>query len=436
MDNTFTIEPIRWQEDPAKITVFSNGGSVDVYFQITAPKNIEGLCKGRLVEELPRITPIIAPAHHLAAARALDDLFAVEPPPMARNIRAGLLLAQTFASHLRKLYFLLSYQVNPFEDFRTAEHRHRPKTDVYPILNDIMHHLSLAQEAEIILGGRNDHPLSAVAGGVGHFLKEGLYERLDEIADSCVRFTSRLGGFFHTEIFKKGKAMDRFKAIEIHPMAMIALANAEDAIVLKDVTGKETDCFPVARAFEKIALHMEGWTFSPFAYVREKGWKGLQAEKTGSLCFAGPLSRLNSGEPLASPMAEKERQCLIEALGPFPHFGVVAAYWALLVELAQTAEKMKGLYTKEQLTGPEIRTIPSGMNRSGCAAVESPEGLIFHEYEVNDRGVVENIRVMDVATANNALRCAIVQKVVSEAMTEGLDLTTIKDLVEISLLPF
>jgi F420-non-reducing hydrogenase large subunit len=436
MDKTFTIEPIRWQEDPAKITVYRNGAQTDTFFQIVTTKNIENICRGRLVEELPRITPIIASAHHLAAARALDDLFAVEPPPMALNMRAGLLLAQTFTSHLRKLYFLLSYQVNPFEDFRTVERRHRSKTAVYTMLNDIMHHLSLAQEAEIILGGRNDHPLSAVAGGVGHFLKEERFERLAEIAESCVRFISRLGAFFHTEIFNKGKAMDRFKEIEFHPMATITLADAEDAIVLKDVTGKETDRFPVARAFEKIGLHREAWTLSPFAYVREKGWQGLQAEQTGSLCFAGPLARLNGGEPLTSPMAEEERQCLIEVLGPFPHFGPVAAYWALLVELAQTAEKMKGLYTKEQLTGAEIRTIPSGMNRSGCAAVESPEGLIFHEYEVNDRGVVENIRVMDVATANNALRCVIVQKIVSEAMTEGLDLPAIKDLVEISLLPF
>lgn len=436
MTKTITIEPIRWQEEPAKVTIFRNGDKTDVFFQITSAKNIQGMCRGRPVEELPRIMPIIAPAHHLASARVLDNLFDVEPPPMALNMRAGLLLAQYFTSHLRKLYFLLSNRVNPFEDFRTAERRHRHMKSVHWMLNDIMHHLTLTQEAEVILGGRNDHPLSAVAGGVSRFLKEGLYERLAEIAESCVLFAPRLGEFFRTEMFKEGKAMDELRAVEIHPMAMITLADAEELIVLKDATKKETDSFPIARAFEKIGFHNERWTYTPFAYVREKGWEGLQTEQTDSLCFVGPLARLNGGKPLISPMAEKERQHLIEMLGPFPHFGVVAAYWALLVELTQTAENMKGLYTREQLTGPEIRTIPSGMNRSGCAAIESPEGLIFHEYEVNDRGVVENVRVMDAATANNALRCVIVQKVVSEAMAEGLDLSAIKDRVEISLLPF
>jgi len=436
MTKRLTIESIRWQEEPAKVTIFRNGDKTDIFFQITSAKNIQGMCRGRPVEELPRIMPVIAPAHHLAAARVLDSLFNVEPPPMALNMRAGLLQAQYTTSHLRKLYFLLSHWVCPFEDFRAAERRHRHMKSVHRMLHDIMHHLALAQEAEVIIGGRNDHPLSAVAGGVSRFLKEGLYERLAEIAESCVLFAPRLGEFFRTEMFNDGKAMDEFRAVEIHPMAMITLAGAEKSIVLKGVTGKETDSFPVARAFEKIGLHTEGWTHMPFAYVMEKGWKGLQAEQTGSLCFVGPLARLNGGEPLTSPMAEKERRHLIEMLGPFPHFGVVAAYGALLVELIQAAEYMKELFVQEKLTGPSIRIIPSEMNRSGCAAIESPEGLIFHEYKVNGRGVVENVRVMDAATANNALRCVIVQKVVSDAMTEGLDLSAIKSRVEISLLPF
>ena len=295
MDKTFTIEPVRWQEVPAKIAVLSNGGNAEVFFQITSTKNIQGLCKGRPVEELPRITPIIAPAHHLAAARTLDDLFSVEPPTIALNMRAGLLLAQYFTSHLRKLYFLLSHWANPFEDFRTVQRYYRQKTAVYLMLNEIMHHLSLAQEAEIILGGRNDHPLSAVAGGVSRFLKEGLYERLAEIAESCVLFTPRLAEFFRTEMFQKGKAMDKFKVVDIHPLAMITLADAGASIVLKDMTGKKTDSFPVARAFEKIDLHTEGWTLSPFAYVREKGWEGLLANAPTSRSRAPIAERTCAG---------------------------------------------------------------------------------------------------------------------------------------------
>ena len=75
------------------------------------------MCKGRQVEELPRILTILSPAHHLASAMALDKLFGVEPPALAVNMREALLQAQFLTSHLRKLYFLLTAFENPFEDF-------------------------------------------------------------------------------------------------------------------------------------------------------------------------------------------------------------------------------------------------------------------------------------------------------------------------------
>ena len=82
---TITLEPLRWQEDPSRITVHANNSHLAVYYQVTSHNSVEAICCGRPVEELPRILPILAPAHHLTAALALDRLFQVDPPDLVRN---------------------------------------------------------------------------------------------------------------------------------------------------------------------------------------------------------------------------------------------------------------------------------------------------------------------------------------------------------------
>ena len=449
-----TFEPLRWQEDPARIAVFHDTEYLQAYFQVTAPRDIERICKGRPVEELPRILTLLSPAHHLVSAMALDRLFGVEPPPMALNMREALLQAHFFSHHLRKLYFLLSSWHDPFSDYR--RHGSRRELNMFPphFLDEIMHHEALSQEAATILGGRSNHPLSAVAGGVSRFLKEDHYHRLSEIAGFCLKFAMRLGESLRDEIFGDGKALDALgpacgQNLHVRPMASLTIAEKEGHVVLRDPVEKEMDRFPPDMIFEKIGLHNESWTYEPFAYIKRKsenatrkvqGQSGLFHSEfpipNPEFFFVGPLARLNSGEALESPLAEEERQRLIEALGPFPHFGVVAAYWALLVELLQAAEKMNGLYAQEKLTGPAIRTIPTEMGQEGHAALESPQGLIYHHYRTDKRGIVEEVEILGAGTVNNALRCLLTQKAVESALAREQAWEETKNRIEISLLPF
>jgi F420-non-reducing hydrogenase large subunit len=107
-----TLEPLRWQEDPVRITVYHDTEYCRAYYQVTAPRDLEEICAGRPVEELPRILTLLSPAHHLASAKALDRLFGVEPPPMALNMREGLLQAQ---------FLQPSFAETLFFDFLMAE---------------------------------------------------------------------------------------------------------------------------------------------------------------------------------------------------------------------------------------------------------------------------------------------------------------------------
>ena len=88
-----TIDPITRLEGHGKIEIFLNyEGSCDrATLQIPELRGFEKFSEGRAAEEMPRITTMICgvcpTAHHIAATKALDDLFKVEPTSAAKKIR-------------------------------------------------------------------------------------------------------------------------------------------------------------------------------------------------------------------------------------------------------------------------------------------------------------------------------------------------------------
>jgi F420-non-reducing hydrogenase large subunit len=357
----------------------------------------------------------------------------VEPPPAARNVREALRLALVFRHHLRKFYFLATSLEHPFDEFWSEPVRRSPH-GLRPLLDELMRHVSLAQEAAAILGGRADHPITAVAGGVSRALKPEHLARLGEIAAASRSCAERLAGFLRERVFADGGILGEVRGLSPGAFASLTLApGRDDAVVLRDAGGA-VERFAAATLFDKVALHRERWSHEPFAYLKSKGWHGVDGATTEGLFFVGPLARLGDGAPLATPLAEAERQRQVEALGPFPRFEVVAAYWALLVELLGAAEGLVALCRPEQLTGPALRTVPKAPGREGHAALETPEGLVSHHVRADERGLVEEVRVLDTATANNALLAVLASKAAAASLARGERRDETKKRIELALL--
>lgn len=435
MQNT-VFEPLRWSQQPARVTVYHRDGRAEAYFQITSPRDLQRMCLGRPVEELPRITSLLSPSHHLVSAMALDNLFGATPPQLAVNMRSGLLLSLFVAHHLRKLYFLLCTHEDPFREFYIRGPARREDQISYHLVNELMQCVDLAQEAATILGGRAHHPVSAVAGGVGRALKEPYYERLARIAEECLAFTVRLAPVFAEKELGNGASRDGFLGIRVKPTLNLSLSEDGSQVVVRDAEGKDVDRFDPDRIFEKVALHREPWTHEPFAYLADKGWTTHDPESSDSLYFVGPLSRLSAGKEVAGESAAQARMKLVTDPDDSPPFTVNAAVRSLLVEVITAAEKMVELYAQDNFVGPSCRTVPSDMGTVGVAAMESPSGLIAHRYEVDERGLVRKIEILDTAAENNALRCFITQKAVEESAARNLSHKQTKSMIESSLLPF
>jgi len=90
-DNKISIDPITRLEGHGKIEIFldDDDNVKNAYLQVPEYKGFEKFCEGRKAEDMPNITNrvcgVCPEAHHLAASKALDDAYDVEPPNRLKN---------------------------------------------------------------------------------------------------------------------------------------------------------------------------------------------------------------------------------------------------------------------------------------------------------------------------------------------------------------
>ena len=112
MAQRITIDPITRLEGHGKIEIFLNedGDVANTYFQIPELRGFERFCLGRPVEEMPlltnRICGVCPEAHHMAAAKAADAVYHVDPPRTAKLLRELLYSAFYVTDHTTHFYAL------------------------------------------------------------------------------------------------------------------------------------------------------------------------------------------------------------------------------------------------------------------------------------------------------------------------------------------
>ena len=93
MGQKITIEPVTRIEGHAKVTVhIGDGGEVErAIFHVNEFRGFEKFCEGRMFFEMPLITEricgICPVSHHLAAAKACDEIVGAKPPRPASLLR-------------------------------------------------------------------------------------------------------------------------------------------------------------------------------------------------------------------------------------------------------------------------------------------------------------------------------------------------------------
>jgi F420-non-reducing hydrogenase large subunit len=441
------IDPITRLEGHGKITIFLNdeGGVENTYFQIPELRGFEEFCVGRPVEEMPRITNRICgvcpEAHHMAATKALDDLYSVEPSSAVAKLRELFYMAFFCTDHTVHFYALGAPDFILGPDAPAAERN----------ILGVIHKVGVEIGMQVIecrkrnhhviqlLGGRGIHPVAGLPGGWSQAMTPEMRDEIEQISRENIDFAEFSLKLFDDIVLGNQEYVDLVLsdafAHSTYYMGTVDEDNRanfyDGKIRVVDPTGKEFVKYDPRDYADHVAERVEPWSYLKFPYLKGVGWKGFTDGVDSGVYCCTPLSRLNASDAMATPKAQAAFEKFYETLGDGKktngrydpvHFRL-ATHWARLVELLYSAERMLELVQDPEITDPNVRPVMTNTPNVGIGSVEAPRGTLTHHYVTDDNGILTAVNLI-VGTTNNYAPIFMSVKKASEALiTKGTEVT-------------
>jgi F420-non-reducing hydrogenase large subunit len=411
-----TIDPITRLEGHGKIEIFLDeaGDVANTYFQIPELRGFERFCVGRPVEEMPlltnRICGVCPEAHHMAAAKAGDAVYGVDPPPAAKKLRELLYMGFYFTDHTTHFYALGGPDFVMGPDAPVAERN----------ILGVIHKVGLEIGGKVIqarkyghtvvemLGGRKVHPCTSIPGGVTKGLTEPERREIEMMGRWGIEFAQFSLQLFTDLVLGNDYYVDLILGdIYTHRtyyMGMVDENNKvnfyDGKVSIVDPDGVRLGKYAPEEYTDWIAEHVEPWTYLKFPYLKQVGWKGFVDGKDSGVYMATPLSRLNASDGMATPLAQEQYEKFYATLGGKPVHQRLATHWARLVELLYAAERMVELATDPEILSQDYHTVPTKVPTEGVGIVEAPRGTLTHHYWTDENGLLTKVNLV-VGTTNN-----------------------------------
>jgi F420-non-reducing hydrogenase large subunit len=436
-----SIDPITRLEGHGKIEIFldEQGNVANSYFQIPELRGFERFVVGRPIEEMPlltnRICGVCPEAHHMAAAKAADAVYHVDPPRTAKLLRELLYSAFYVTDHTTHFYALAGPDFVMGPDAPVAERN----------ILGVIHKVGLEIGGKVIqcrkyghtvvemIGGRKVHPCTAIPGGLTKGITEEQRAEIEQMGRWAVEFAQFSLGLFNDIVLGNQAYVDLILGdIYTHRTYYIGMVDEQNKVnfyngkvSVVDPDGNRIGKYGPDEYTDWIAEHVEPWTYLKFPYLKKIGWKGFVDGKDSGVYMATPLSRLNAADGMATPLAQAEYERFYSTLGTKPVHQRLATHWARLIELLYAAERWVELVTDPEITSPDVQTHPTETPTEGVGIVEAPRGTLTHHYWTDERGVVTKANLI-VGTTNNYASIQMSTKKAAQSLikngqvTEGL----------------
>ncbi len=412
MGKKLVIQPVTRIEGHAKITIqLDDAGNVDTArVNVIELRGFEKFCMGRPVEDLPRITPRICGvcpwSHHLAAAKATDAVFGVEPPPTGKKLRELCNSVAYMEEHILHFYFLAGadFLLGPNADYsvRNVLGILQAAPDVAKRVVRVRHMCAKMLE---ILAGKSIHPQAAIPGGFSKPLLADERDQLRKMADEALELAKFSIAFAKENIFPK--YLDVVKSLGVITTGFLGTVTDKGALNLYDgklrlmaADGSFVD-FAYDQYTEHISEHIESWSYLKFPYAKHWGSFSMDLEKPGGIYRANTLARINVCDHIDTPLAQKELEEFRAKFGR-PAQLTLLYHWARLIELLYNAENAVRLLGDPQITGLETRVKVTPRAARGIGCVEAPRGTLIHDYTTDADGMITNVNLIVGTTHNNA----------------------------------
>ena len=418
-----TINPITRLEGHGKIDIFLDeaGNVANTYFQVPELRGFEQFCVGRRAEEMPSITGRICgvcpEAHQMAALKALDGVFAVDPPVAAKKIRELLYMAFFVGDHTTHFYALGG------PDFIVGPDAPPAERNLLGVVRKVGLDIGKsviacrARNHHVIqmLGGRGIHPAAGLPGGWSKPVSEAERLEIQEIARQNIEFALFTLDIFEKIVWENPVYRDLMQSdVYLHRTYYMGTVDANNRpnfydgdVRIVDPIGVQFARYPAAEYLTHVAEHVEPWTYLKFPFLKKIGWQGFRDGSGSGVYCATPLARLNVADGMATPRAQEQFEKFYDRWGSAkidgrfaPVHHRLATHWARLIELLYAAEHMLELASDPEITSPDVRRIPERIAGEGVGCVEAPRGTLIHHYETGEDGLIRKANLI-VGTTNN-----------------------------------
>jgi len=424
------VEPLTRVEGHGKVTLLQDEDKHirQVRLHIVEFRGFEKFVQGRPYWELPvlvqRLCGICPVSHHLAAAKATDQLVGVDTlTPTAEKVRRLMHLGQTLQSHALHFFHLSSPDLLfGFDD--PVAHRN--------LVGLIQDHPDIAkrgvllrkygQEIIRVTAGKRIHGTGAIPGGVNKSLSVQERDYLSKDIDRTVKWAEESVQLIKRIFMQNPGYHYEFAKVDANILSMVRPDGTFEiyhgGLRARDPEGRTIfDHVDYQDYGRYLREEVKPWSYMKFPFIAdlgpETGWYRV-----------GPLARLNNCDRFDMPLAEQERHDFVAAGEGRPLQAALANHWARLIELLYCAEAIRGLLADPDLRGAELH-LRGEMREKGIGALEAPRGTLFHHYEIDGDGLVRKANLIVATTNNNqamneSIRQVAIRYLDGEELTEPL----------------
>ena len=376
MTRTIKVDCLTRVEGGGALTIRFDGENVkDVELRIfEPPRFFEGLLRGRAQEEAPDITAricgICPVAYQMSACHAIEDGAGVQVPAAIRTMRRLLYCGEWISSHCLHMFMLHAPDFLGYPDAISMAADHAEL---------VRRGLRMKKAGNAIMstvGGREIHPVNVKVGGFYRALLAGeLNALLPELSWARAAAEETVSDFARLD-FPDFERDYEFVALR-HPQEY---PFCEGRIVSSK--GLDIDVHDFENAFEEqqvphsTALH---------SVIKDRG---------EYVC--GPLARINLNFDRLRPVA---REAAIKAGFSVPCSNPFKSILARAVEVLQAIDEAIDII-ESWTTDTQASVDVPHRAATGYGCTEAPRGILYHRYQVDSDGLIEDCRIVPPTSQN------------------------------------
>ena len=423
------VEPVSRVEGHGKVTLLLDEDNKvkQARLHIVEFRGFERFIQGRPYWELPvlvqRLCGICPVSHHLAAAKAIDQLVGIDPanlPVAADKLRRLLHFGQVLQSHALHFFHLSSPDLLFGFESEISKRSIIAVIEAHPDLavQGVMLR-KYGQEVIRMVSGKRVHGTGAIPGGMNKSLTKDERDYLLKDIDQIINWSVASVALIKKVHCANLPYYDDFATIRSNYLGLTkpdgALELYHGGIRAKNADGDTIiDHVDYCKYNDYIHEEFRSWNYMKFPYLlsigQENGWYRV-----------GPLARVNNCDYIDTPLAEIERiEFKCHSNEAMVH-STLAFHWARLIELLHCAESIKTLLNDPDVLSQDL--VAKGEKRyEGVGVIEAPRGTLFHHYQVDENDIVTKANLIVSTTSNNMAMNESVRQVAAEYLS-GQELT-------------